>query len=82
MDQPADFWKNMEDDTRGKIFRLTDLLKQFGSNLRMPYSKNIDKNIFELRIRGKINIRLIYTFKDDRAVIFYEFIKKTQRIER
>lgn len=70
---------NLESGTKAKVFRLTNLLKEFGENLGMPYSKRIEKNLFELRVRGKQEVRIFYTFKEG-AVFLHAFIKKTQKI--
>lgn len=56
------------------------LLEEYGNYLRMPYSKYILPGIFELRVGGTYNIRLIYTFHNNSAIVFYGFIKKTKKI--
>jgi hypothetical protein len=45
------FINSLEKKTISKTIRTIELLEMFGSELRMPYSKKIDDNIFELRIR-------------------------------
>lgn len=65
-----------------KVARVLDLLEEHQYRLAMPYSKMLDRNIFELRITGRTQIRLIYTFKALGIIIFYGFIKKSQRIPR
>ena len=79
-DQPNVFISQIETEFQQRVFKVIDFLEEWGSMLRMPYSKNIGKNIFELRIIGKHNVRLIYTFKFNKAIIFYGFYKKTERI--
>jgi len=44
----------------------------------MPYSKPISRNLFELRIRGKQEIRILYCFFDDKIYLLNAFIKKTK----
>lgn len=78
--QPQHFIEKVEPYGHGRIFRVVGLLRQAGHLLRMPYSKNISRDIFELRIIGKQNIRLIYSFKNGKAIIFYAFFKKTEQI--
>lgn len=70
-----DFIENLEESTISKVFQMIDLLKKFGNELRMPHSKKISKDLFELRIRGKQEIRIFYTFKKG-AVLLHGFIKK------
>ena len=74
------FIENLETNDSAKSYRYIGLLKEMGYKLRMPYSKNILSNIFELRVGGFANIRLIYSFNNDFAVIFHAFAKKTQEI--
>lgn len=63
-----------------KCWRMIDLLERFEHNLAMPHSKMIDHNLLELRVRGKQEIRLIYTFRQVNIIVFYCFIKKSQKI--
>jgi|SRR3989344_457362 len=58
------------------------LLKEYGNNLRMPYSKPLGGELFELRIVGSTHIRIIYTFHNDSAWILHGFMKKTNKIPR
>lgn len=60
--------------------RTIDLLEMFGHELGLPHSKNITKNLFELRIRGIQEVRLFYTFYNRQAIILHGFVKKTERI--
>ncbi len=75
-----EFINSLADENHGRAIKLAKLLEKFGSNLRMPSSKNISRNIFELRDLGDSSIRLIYTFKNKKAYIFYGFIKKSNKI--
>ncbi len=62
-----------------KSFRYIKLLKYFGNQLGMPYSKQLAHNLFELRVRGQQEIRILYCFDKNQAVIVHAFIKKTQK---
>ncbi len=74
-----DFITQLEKPIGTKVARHIDLLKQFGSELRMPYSKSLGNHLFELRIRGQQEVRIFYTFYENRAVLLHGFIKKTQK---
>ena len=74
-----DFIKNLEYSTGTKVGRHIDLLKQFGNQLRMPYSKSLGNALFELRCSGQQEIRIIYTFHTGQAILLHGFIKKTQK---
>ena len=57
-----EFIKSLEDKTVGKISKTLDLLKEHGPFLGMPYSKSLTREVSELRIRGKEEIRILYAF--------------------
>lgn len=57
-----DFINSLDPITYPKTLRHIDLLATFGNKLRMPYSKALDNGLFELRIRGKQEVRIFYTF--------------------
>ncbi len=63
-----------------KVKRRIAVLREFGYMIRMPASKNILPGIFELRTVGKDNIRLVFMFRNDAAVVFHAFVKKTEQI--
>jgi len=60
--------------------RITELLLEFGPNLRMPHSRALGGGLFELRPKGREGIgRVFYCFViGRRIVILHAFIKKTQ----
>lgn len=60
--------------------RTLDLLERFGSKLGMPHSKGIGSNLFELRVRGTQEIRLLYTFHHSSIVVLHGFVKKSNKL--
>ena len=58
-----------EKPTIAKILRTFDLLEEFGNKLGPPHSKKVKNNIFELRIRGREEIRIFYTFKSREIIL-------------
>ena len=46
----------------------------------MPHSKKITGDLFELRIRGRQEIRILYTFYRSQIILLHGFIKKTPKI--
>jgi len=72
------FIRSLEKPTTTKVLRMIDLLERYGLNLQMPHSRRLEKNLFELRIRGQQEVRIFYTFRDG-AVLIHGFIKKTQK---
>lgn len=75
-----EFIKILEKSTIAKVLRAIDLLEKFGHQLEMPHSKNVGRGLFELRVRGKQEIRIFYTFSNNAAVLLHGYIKKTQQI--
>jgi phage-related protein len=64
---------------RASYVRLTELLEEFGLELRMPHSRALGGGLFELRPRGREGIaRVFYCTKVGRKIIIlHSFIKKT-----
>jgi phage-related protein len=58
---------------------LADLLANLGHTLPMPYSKKLTKELSELRIKGKNEIRIIYTQINGIYILLHAFAKKTQK---
>lgn len=76
------FIDGLEKSTIAKVLHMIDLLSLFGQHLRMPHSKNIGGGLLELRVRSSREVRIIYVFHNNAAVLLHGFIKKTQRIPR
>lgn len=74
------FIGDLEPPTVAKILRTIDLLEKFGNTLGLPHSKKIGQRLFELRIRGRQEVRILYTFHMNAAVLLQGFIKKTDKI--
>lgn len=76
------FIGNLKPEIVAKILRTIDLLEAFGNRLMMPHSKKISSRLFELRIRGEQEVRIIYIFHQNIAVLLHGFIKKSDRISK
>ncbi|MBI2122197.1 MAG: type II toxin-antitoxin system RelE/ParE family toxin [Candidatus Sungbacteria bacterium] len=74
------FIESLEPAVAAKTLRTIDLLETFGNQLGLPHSKKIGDHLFELRVRGKEEVRIIYTFHGGGAVLLHGFIKKSRRI--
>lgn len=75
-----EFVKAQQLQTQSKITHLTDLLEEYGPMLGMPHVKKITHQLYELRIRGKEEIRIFFAFKDTNIYLLHGFKKKTQKI--
>lgn len=73
-----EFIKKLSPATFAKILRMLELLEQYGTFLCMPHCKKITKDIYELRIRGKEEIRIFYFIKKRNIYLLHAFKKKSQ----
>lgn len=79
-----DYLNTLDAKMLAKIFRIIDLLEEFGPILRLPYSKHIEDDIFELRAKQGGNItRIMYFFVTGKQIILLNgVVKKTQKTPR
>ena len=77
-----EFMEEQNQDVYTRILRSIKLLREGGPFLRLPDAKKIDKNLYELRIRGKESIRIFYTKTTEGYFLIHAFKKKTQKIPR
>ena len=74
-----EFIKSLTRATISKVTHEISLLELHGWLLRMPYSKKLTQDLYELRIRGKEEVRIIYGFKRNKIYMLHGFKKKTQQ---
>ena len=75
----AEFIKKQRPQAVAKIAHLIDLLEIHGSFLGMPHTKKLENNLYELRIRGNEEIRIIYGFKGKTIYLLHGFKKQKQK---
>lgn len=74
-----DFIFKMQPSTQGKLTRLLDMLENFGPELTMPHTRPMGGGLYELRVRGKQEVRVFYAFAvGKRIYLLHGFVKKTQ----
>jgi len=73
---------SLEKSTIAKTLRTIDLLEEFGYKLGMPHTKKLKKNLFELRVPGDQELRILYSFHKNSVVLLHSFIKKSQKIPK
>ncbi len=73
------FILGQDEAVSAKFLRIVDILEDRGPNLGMPYSRNLGNGLYELRIRGKKEIRIFYVsiYKPQTIVLLHAFIKRT-----
>ena len=75
-----EFIQKLGPSSHAKTLRLLDLLRDRGPELGMPYSRALGKGLFELRVRDKQEVRLLYVFLvGKRIFVVHVFQKKTQQ---
>ncbi len=76
------FIVSLEKSSIAKVLHSINLLEKFGNKLYFPHTKKICSNLFELRIHGKQEIRIFYTFYKYKIFLLYGFRKKSQKIPK
>lgn len=75
-----EFIKSQQPPAKAKIAHTVKLLKHHGNRLGMPHSKALGSGLYELRIRGKEEFRILYTFTSQRTIyLLHAFKKQTEK---
>ena len=75
-----DFIEAQPSSVQAKIYKYVAVLHEYGSHAGWPVVKRIEKGLFELRIRGIVEVRLIFVCAGNDVMILHGFIKKTQKL--
>ena len=79
-EKPVDlFIKKQQFQAKSKIIHNVRLLQQYGNMLGMPHSKVLGRGLYELRIRGKEELRIFYFFKQRNIYLLHAFKKQKQQ---
>jgi len=73
---------NLDKKIQGEVLKALDLLEEKNFNIRMPYSRKIVKNVYELRIISTQNIRIFYTFHNNEIFLLHAINKKSQKLSQ
>lgn len=73
------FINSLDPNTIAKVIHNIDLLEKYGNLLRMPHSKRLAKDLYELRVKGKVEIRILYAFRSRNIFLLHAFKKKSQK---
>ncbi|MEK7611004.1 MAG: type II toxin-antitoxin system RelE/ParE family toxin [Patescibacteria group bacterium] len=74
-----EFISTLEASTIAKVSHLIDLLEIHGPFLGTPHTKKVSPNLYELRIRGHQEVRILYTFFNNKICLLSGFQKQTQK---
>jgi phage-related protein len=79
-----EFISSLEVKSQARIAKSLDLLEEFGIKLGMPYTKYLEKQLWELRIRvGRNRYRIIYFLHTEKTfILLHGFTKKTDAVSR
>lgn len=76
----ADFIEKLDLEKINQTVHLIDLLSRYGHLIGNNYIKKIRGELYELRVPGKIQIRVLFTFDGQTVVLLHAFKKKSNRI--
>ena len=76
------FIRSLQKPTIAKLLHMLDLLEVYGKHLGMPHVKFLENGIWELRVRGRQEVRILFAFVQERVVCLHGYIKKSQRMPR
>jgi phage-related protein len=75
-----EFISSTEEYAQAKVLRSLDLLEKYGLSIGMPHVKKVEKELFELRVRGKQEVRILFCMRREKLIFLHGFIKKTNKI--
>ena len=80
-DRPvSDYIESLDKSTMKKVVRAIDTVSEYGTATPLPFNKRINKDIYEIRTTGKLNIRILYTKYQDSLVLLHVYKKKTNKL--
>jgi phage-related protein len=74
-----DFILEQEEETQARIILSIELLRDNGPFLKPPHIKKLRSKFYELRILGKVPIRIFYTIFENEYYLLHAFKKKSQK---
>lgn len=76
------FITSLDKKSGADVNKLVSFLSKCGNEIQMPYSKPIGGGLFELRKLGKRQVRVLYCFYENEAIILHIFEKKNNKINK
>lgn len=76
------FLSNLDPSLRSDAYRLLKILEQYGHSLSMPVAKPIGGGLWELRLTGRPQIRMLYGFCKGIPVIVLALRKQRSALPR
>lgn len=77
----SDFLDSLSEQQQAKVLRLFHYIKLYGLSAVLPHVKKLSGTpLWEIRILGKDNIRIVYAVPlQSTVLVLHGFIKKTQK---
>lgn len=75
-----DFLDALDTTDLTRVRRIFGLFEAHGNKVGFPYSRALGNRLFEIRTRGKVDVRLLYTFYKGQVVVLHAFVKKSMQI--
>lgn len=77
-----DFIDGLDKTTQTKVAKYIRLLINYGPYLKPPYIKKLQAKLYELRVTGKIAVRIFYTIFKGKYYLLHAFKKKSDKIPK
>lgn len=74
-----EFIEQQNEATYAKALHLIRLLGTNGPYLKPPYIKKVRDKLYELRVAGKIAVRILYTMVHNEYYLLHAFKKQSQK---
>ena len=76
-----EFLDSLQKIQKAKVFRVFKVYQQYELSSIIPHTKKLKGSpLWEIRIRGKDNIRILYAVYTEKSIlILHGFVKKTQK---
>jgi len=74
-----EFIKSLSPSTKAKVIHGIDLLEKHGPYVGMPHTRKVSNLLYELRVRGKEEVRIFYAFSKEKIILLHGFKKKKQK---
>lgn len=82
-DEVRDWYLDLAEKDRATTDRVIAMLEQFGPQLRMPHSRSLGEDLYELRFScHQVARRITYTFEPKRQIITLTTFRKQRDNER
>lgn len=74
-----EFLAAQDERTQQKVVDSINILIESGPFLKPPYMKKLDRNLYELRIKSVVAVRVFYSPITGVYYLLHAFVKKTQK---